>query len=99
LQWFGGVFLAGIPLVYGVLCLLRGATAVFGRGGSSTFTGEAGVALAIAYLAIGAFLHFHFFWGLSDRLWRGSQPAKVASLLVFLPALAYGLYHGVFPVL
>lgn len=55
-------------------------------------TGEAGVCLAIAFIAIGGFLHFHYFWGLSDRLWRFSKPLKVGSLLVAFPTFVYALW-------
>lgn len=65
------------------------------RGGSVELTGNPGIALAIAYIAIGAFFHFHFFWGLSDRLWTFSQALKLVSLMVFLPAIGYALYSMV----
>lgn len=92
-QWIAGVLLASLPMVYGILCLQRGHTALFGsRGTDQTLVGSAGISLAIAYISAGAFLHFHYFWGLSDRLWRFSQALKVASLLVFLPSFFYALY-------
>ena len=56
--------------------------------------GDAGFWLAASYIAIGAFMHFHYFWGLSERLWRFSQFAKVSALLVFLPCFLYALYRG-----
>ena len=49
--------------------------------------------LAVAYIAVGAFFHFHYFWGLSERLSRFSQFTKVLSILVFLPSLLYALYR------
>ena len=62
---------------------------------ASKLTSEAGFWLAVAYIAAGAFLHFHYFWGLSERLWRFSQIAKILSLLVFLLSLFYALYRHV----
>jgi hypothetical protein len=92
-QWIAGAILASLPIIYGIHCIQRGHTTLFGsRGNSEKLVGSAGVSLAIAYISIGAFLHFHYFWGLSDRLWRFSQVLKVACLLVFLPAFFYALY-------
>lgn len=96
-QWLAGAFLASLPMVYGILCLQRGHTTLFGsRGTDQTLVGSAGISLAIAYVSVGTFLHFHYFWGLSDRLWRFSQALKIASLLVFLPSFFYALYLSFF---
>jgi hypothetical protein len=92
-QWIAGAILASLPIIYGIHCIQRGHTTLFGsRGSSENLVGSAGISLAIAYISIGAFLHFHYFWGLSDRLWRFSQALKVSSFLVFLPAFFYALY-------
>lgn len=92
-QWIAGAILASLPIFYGIHCIQRGHTTLFGsRGSSESLVGSAGISLAIAYMSIGAFLHFHYFWGLSDRLWRYSQALKVSSVLVFLPAFFYALY-------
>ena len=92
-QWLSGVGLAGLAIVYGSICLYRGHTMLFGERGSDDVGGVAGFWLAIAYMAAGAFLHFHYFWGLSERLWRFSQLAKFLTLLVFLPSLLYAFYR------
>src|ERR1043166_474179 len=85
-QWLAGFFLAATPIVYGIVCLHRGHTTLFGRGMHSDATGAAGLWLAVSYIALGAFLHFHYFWGLSNHLWRFSQALKLVSVLVFLPS-------------
>ena len=95
-QWLAGVVLAAVPIVYGTVCILRGHTTLFGRGASSDLVGDAGFWLAIAYSAVGAFLHFHYFWGLSERLWRFSDIAKLLSVLIFLPSLLCALYRNFF---
>ena len=95
-RWLAGVVLAAVPIIYGCICIQRGHTTLFGRGASSNLTGDAGFWLAVAYIAVGAFLHFHYFWGLSERLWRFSQFAKLLSVLVFLPSFLYALYHNFF---
>ncbi len=92
-QWIMGVIISSVPVIYGIYCLKRGYATLWGsRGLSSRFEGSAGVSLAIAYIALGAFLHFHYFWGLSDRLWRFSQALKAVSLLVFIPSFLRALY-------
>ncbi len=95
-QWLAGVVLAAVPIIYGSICIQRGHTTLFGRGGSSDLSGDAGFWLATAYIAAGAFLHFHYFWSLSERLWPFSQFAKVLSVLVFLPSFLYALYRTFF---
>lgn len=96
-QWIAGVFLASLPVSYGIFCIWRGYATLFGhRGVDQKLVGTAGISLAIAYISIGAFLHFHYFWGLSDRLWSFSQALKFASLLVFLPSFFYALYLAIF---
>jgi hypothetical protein len=94
-QWLAGVFLAAWPIVYGIVCLQRGHTTLFGwrrRGGNVDLVGDAGFWLAVAYIAIGAFLHFHYFWGLSERLSLFSRFPKALALLVFVSSLFYTLF-------
>ena len=94
-QWIAGVILALLPIIYGIHCIQQGHTTLFGSGDiDEKLSGVAGTSLAVAYIAVGAFIHFHYFWGLSERLYRFSQPLKVISLLVFLPAFFYALYRA-----
>jgi hypothetical protein len=93
-QWLAGAVLAAIPFVYGIVCIHCGHTTLFGRYGNNLdVTGVAGFWLAVAYIALGSFLHFHYFWGLSGRLWKFSQAGKIFSALVFVPTLLYALYR------
>lgn len=50
-------------------------------------TGDDVGLLAIAYLALVAFIHFHCFWNLHESLERLSLPLKVVSLLTLLPCI------------
>jgi hypothetical protein len=73
-MWLLGFFLALIPLGYGVHCLMTGHARFFGRLGSHLdLDGTAATSLAIAYIAVGLFMHAHWFWGLHLRLFRFSQ--------------------------
>ncbi len=92
-QWLAGVILAAVPIIYGIICIHRGHATLLGRRAASLdVSGKAGFWLAVSYIAVGSFLHFHYFWGLSERLWRFSQAGKFTSVLVFLPSFLYALY-------
>jgi hypothetical protein len=91
-QWLAGCVLAAIPIIYGGICIERGRTSLFGNRSDLDLRGDAGFWLAVAYMAVGAFLHFHYFWGLSERLYRFSQAGKLLSLLVFVPSFIYAIY-------
>jgi hypothetical protein len=60
------------------------------RGSGMTVRGEAAQALAMAYMSIGAFMHFRWCWGLMSAH-RTFQIGTVCSLLVFLGCLIYAL--------
>lgn len=92
-RWIVGGLVAGVPMVYGMVCLRRGHTTLFGRRGGADLTGEAGLWLAVAYIALGAFVHFHYWWGLSPRLSPFSYAGKLVSLLVFVPSFFYAVYR------
>ena len=65
-QWLAGAVLPLFILAYGIACLTSGETEIFGRGGHAVARGAAATSLAVAYIALGLFLHFHFFWGLAS---------------------------------
>jgi hypothetical protein len=95
-QWITGFIIASLPIIYGIHCIQRGYATLFGNHGSNIkLMGDAGLSLAIAYIAIGGFIHFHYFWGLSDRLWRFSKALKVTALMVFLLSFLYALYLAI----
>ena len=94
-MWLLGVGLALIPLGYGVRCLFTGHAHFFGRYSSGLdLSGPAGTALAIAYISVGAFVHFHYFWGLHPRLLGLSPLLKLLALLVFLVSFGCAIYQG-----
>jgi len=93
-MWLAGVGIALIPLGYGMHCLHTGHARFFGRRFSHLdLTGSAALALAIAYIAMGAFIHFHFFWGLHPRLYGLSPLFKMLAVLVFLGSFGYTIYR------
>src|SRR5690348_12033900 len=76
-----GIGLALIPLLYGVHCLFSGHALLFGQHGNMDVTGPAATALAVAYIAVGVFVHAHWFWGLFPRLEALSYLLKYAAVL------------------
>ena len=81
-----------IPIAYGIHCLLSGRALIPGRYGLAyRAAGSVAIAMAIAYIAIGAFLHFRFFWELHGKLWRFSEAGKILSLTAFLGGLGYAV--------
>src|SRR5580765_8204011 len=91
-MWLSGVGLALIPLGYGVRCLFTGHARFFGRGAHLNLGGSAAHALAIAYIAVGVFMHAHWFWGLHPRLEPSSYLLKGLALLVFLGSFGYTMF-------
>src|SRR5689334_23372271 len=81
-MWLLGVGLALIPIYYGIHCLQTGHARFFGgRSGNLDLTGSSAVAMAIAYIAVGVFIHAHWFWGLHPRLEPLSPLLKVLAVL------------------
>ncbi len=92
-MWFCGVLLALIPICYGARGIFTEQATLLGSHGSHLeLHGTAGISLAIAYMAVGAFAHFHWFWGLHPRLRGFTDLGKVLSLFVFLPSFGYAIY-------
>jgi len=93
-MWLLGVGLAFVPLGYGVHCLVSGHARFFGsRGSHLDLDGSAAISLAIAYIAVGLFIHAHWFWGLHGRIERFSQLLKVLAALVFLGSFGYTMFR------
>jgi hypothetical protein len=93
-MWLLGFGLALVPICYGIHCLHTGYTTFFGsRGSHLDLTGSSAVAMAIAYIAVGVFIHAHWFWGLHPKLEPFSPILKVLAVLVFLGALGYTSYR------
>ena len=91
-MWLLGFCLALIPICYGVHCLFAHSTTFFGRRYPRLeLHGIPGISLAVAYIAIGFFIHAHWFWGQHPRLQPFSNFGKLLSLLVFLPTFGYAI--------
>lgn len=65
-------------------CIARVSTPFPHRRGIEHLSGVSAISLAVAYLALGAFLHFHFLWGSIRRLSVYSQLGRSLSFVVFV---------------
>lgn len=88
-MWLGGVVLAAFPAVYGLRCLVLQRAILPSRFGLWTATNSAAIAAGIAYLGLGGYLHFHWFWGLHRRLSPLCGLGKTASLVAIGGGLMY----------
>lgn len=48
--------------------------------------------LGVTYLSVAAFMHFHYGWGLSEKLWPHSQRGKWISVWACLGSAAMALF-------
>jgi hypothetical protein len=75
-RWLAGALIPGIIILFGASCIHAGRTPFPARHFMGQFIDYAGIALAVAYISVGLFLHLHFFWGLTRGLRRFAQPLK-----------------------
>jgi hypothetical protein len=92
-MWLVGAGIAAIPVGYGIRCWMTGHAMFIGRGSNLDLTGPAATAMAIAYMAVGVFIHGHWFWGLHPRLERFCSIPKVLAALTFIGSFGYTLHR------
>ena len=93
-MWLSGMVLAAIPVVVGIRGIMSGHAVLPGRGrGNLHVAGTAAIALSIAYISAGIFIHFHYFWGLHEALYRWSEIGKIVAVTAFLASFGYALWH------
>lgn len=102
-MWGGGVGLALVPTLYGLRCIVTGQGELGTLIWPSEVTGGAAVVLGLAWIGIGLFLHFHFFFGLHPRLNVHSRTGKSAALVMttagFTAATAWSVFAASSPAL
>lgn len=96
-QWCAGVIAAAPLFLYGCFGImfrlltvpripLRGSHQ---RAGWSELSGSEAISAGVLIAAIGLFMHFQWFWGNHEKLWRYSQLGKLIAMLAFLGAAIY----------
>ena len=93
-RWGLGVGGAVALVGYGVRCVALGRAWLPGRQGGIELVGATALALGIAYVALGALLHFSCFWEEHPKLWRFSAAGKLAAVVAFIAALGYVLVRS-----
>lgn len=92
-MWLVGVGVALVPIVYGITGLVTGTIMMPARYRNLPVHGTTAMALSIAYISVGVFIHFHWFWGINERLWRWSLAGKIVAVLVFLGSFGVTCWH------
>ena len=96
-RWCGGVISATIPAVIGLMSILY--QSAYFIGGRPTrivrYDGTDAIALGAACLAIGLFMHGHYFWSGSNRYYFVSQILKPAGILGVAIAFGYVVVNQV----
>jgi len=90
-QWLGGI-LAPLPFVlYGLLCIINRIGAVPGRHGQTLLYGTDAIILGVTCLSGAAMLHFHYYWGLSDKapLRDNYSVGKTCSTIILIISLSW----------
>ncbi len=87
-MWIGGIGVALIPMGYGVYCLYT-RHAYFPGSRILDVRGWEAVVIGITYLALGAILHFQYFWGRHPGLYSRSSRLKQVAFLIFMAGMAY----------
>lgn len=88
-MWLLGVGLALVPIGYGIRGLYNGQMTLIGKHANLELHGTAATALAISMIAVGVFIHFHWFWGIHQKLFPFSAIGKILSATVFIGSFGY----------
>lgn len=95
--WIGGIGVALVPFGYGVYCMLTGHAYVPCRHrGFVNLQGSDAVVMAIAYIGLGAYVHFRYFWGRHPRLRSRNGILGGVALSVFIGGCLYTAFRHLF---
>jgi len=89
-KWLGGMLLPLCAVAYGLSCLISGH-GIFpgGQSGPMDLSGPSAVAFGTAVIAVGTFLHCHYFWGNIYHLSAWALLGKIVSLIAFIGGLGF----------
>jgi hypothetical protein len=90
-KWFMGYVVPLCVVGYVVYAVRQGEIIVPSKNAKSA-TGPTLPFVAIGYISTAFFMHFHWGWGLSLRLWHLSHYGKIASLVLLLISALMFLY-------
>lgn len=92
-KWLFGYLIPCVILVYATWAVIKGEIHLPHRSGKD-FTGTPARCLAITYLSIAIWHHFHWGWGLSHQLWPDSGRGKIAAWCLGVPATLLFIYFA-----
>ena len=88
-MWVLGVAVPLVFVLFGARTVAAGDAEIGTTLFRKTVEGLPAIAYGIGWAAVGAFLHFHFFWGMRPRLQAHSRRGKVIALVCGCVALSY----------
>lgn len=92
-KWLLGYAVPGLVVLYAMFYgVFDGKLSLPLKHGSIEFEGNSARVLAVSYISLASFMHFHFGWGLSDRLWMRSQRGKWISLGLLISTATLAVY-------
>ena len=92
-MWLGGILIPLAHIAYGLSCLITRHGVLPGNRASMELTGSNAIALGLATMSIGLFLHTHYFWGNLYHLAAWAVAGKIVSLITLIASLGYLLVH------
>ncbi len=93
---FGGSLVPLAVAWYGLYVCLTKKAYLHGSGHSLEINGSLAICFGIAVIALAFFLHFHFVWSVSSRLYRYAGFCKFIALLVLISSFGYVLWRIIF---
>jgi hypothetical protein len=87
-QWLGGIIIPVALLAYGISRIVV-RHAILGGRIPIDLHGPTAVALGIASLSLGVFLHCHYFWGNLYHLSAAAVLGKIVALIGFIISVGY----------
>ena len=90
---FGGMIVPFFIILYGLrTCIIHHAALMY-KGGTINLSGTEAVIYGVVLISTGFFIHFHFFWTVSERLYRWAASLKIVALIIFTVSLALLLWR------
>jgi hypothetical protein len=92
-RWLAGVVLPCLPFLYGLRYIVLQQGTLYGKTTPLKLQGVEAVALGCVWLAVGIFLHIHYFWGLHPRLVNYHNTGKFVAIVMFLVSMVFLIYR------
>jgi hypothetical protein len=93
-KWGVGVGLAILPVVYGVLCIFSRHAILLSDGGGEPLDvyGDAAIALGIACIAAGIYIHAEWYLAVHRSLWVLSDPLKIGACVAVVCSIGFATF-------